>query len=104
MAAVTPSDRAIAHMRTRAEGAQEQARARIAELLARAGEPLSAATALSAFIREHARVTLNFHPDRLLANGNTVAEGLLRDGIYRCSIPTAGARVLGPATSFSVRT
>jgi hypothetical protein len=88
MSAVAPSDRAIAHVRARAEEAQEQARARIAELLARAGEPLSAAAALSTFIREHARVTLNFHPDRLVANGDTVAEGLLRDGVYRSQFVT----------------
>ena len=88
MSAVAPSDRAIAHVRARAEAGQEEARARIAELLARAGEPLSAAAALSTFIREHARVTLNFHPDRLIANGDTVAEGLLRDGVYRSQFVT----------------
>jgi hypothetical protein len=88
MLAAAPSDRAIAHVRERAERAEEQARARIAELLARAGKPLSAATALGRFIRGHARVTLNFHPDRLLANGDTVAEGLLRDGVYRSQFQT----------------
>jgi len=88
MSAVAPGDRAVAHVRARAERAQEQARARIADLLAGAGLPISAAAALTSFIRQHGRVTLNFHPDRLLANGDTVAEGLLRDGVYRSQFET----------------
>jgi hypothetical protein len=37
----------------------------------------------AALLRDHARITLNFHPDRLLATGLTIAESLARDGRYR---------------------
>jgi hypothetical protein len=39
-------------------------------------------------IATHARITLNFHPDRLLADGRTVAESLAADGIYRAQYET----------------
>ncbi|MEB9897169.1 DUF3626 domain-containing protein [Bacillus cereus] len=37
---------------------------------------------------ESARVTVNFHPDRLFADGLLVVEGLLRDGVYRSQFET----------------
>jgi len=82
------SDRAIAHVRTRAETARAEARARSLVILSRAGEPEAALDPLAALIREHGRVTLNFHPDRYVAEGHTVAEGLLRDGRYRSQFET----------------
>jgi hypothetical protein len=88
MLALAPRDRAIAHVRRRAEGARDQARARITEVLARAGVPFSTVEVLSAILRERAQVTLSFHPDRLLADGLTVAEGLLRDGFYKNQFET----------------
>ncbi|MEU8264642.1 DUF3626 domain-containing protein [Micromonospora sp. NPDC048999] len=36
----------------------------------------------------HGRLTLNFHPDRLLRDGRTVAEALDRDGVYRSQFET----------------
>lgn len=39
-------------------------------------------------IRHHARVALHFHPDRPDATGQTVADHLLRDGIYRSQLET----------------
>lgn len=36
----------------------------------------------------HGRVTLNFHPDRLLADGRTVAESMAADGRYRSQFET----------------
>ncbi|GAA1351520.1 DUF3626 domain-containing protein [Streptomyces beijiangensis] len=39
-------------------------------------------------IREHARITLNFHPDRIARGGRTVAESLAVDGIYRSQYET----------------
>lgn len=48
------------------------------------GVPPEAADALVGTLRTHARVTLNFHPDRLLADGRTtVADRLAADGRYR---------------------
>lgn len=35
-----------------------------------------------------ARITVNFHPDRLLADGRTVAEHLAADGVYRSQFET----------------
>ncbi len=46
-------------------------------------------------VASHARITLNFHPDRLLADGRSVAESLASDGIYRSQYETgvsAGSR------------
>jgi hypothetical protein len=39
-------------------------------------------------IRRHARVALHFHPDRPDVTGQTVAEALLRDGLYRSQFET----------------
>ena len=38
--------------------------------------------------REWARVTLNFHPDRVMSDGRTVAEALRDEGIYRSQFET----------------
>jgi hypothetical protein len=86
--ALIPHDRAIRYVRSRAHAAQSNALLRIAHLLERAGEPATVAGSLIAHLRHDARVTLNFHPDRLLANGLTVAEGLSRDGVYRSQFET----------------
>ncbi|MEV4410866.1 DUF3626 domain-containing protein [Catellatospora sp. NPDC049609] len=43
---------------------------------------------LIANVRAHGRVTLNFHPDRLLADGRTVAESMAADGRYRSQFET----------------
>ncbi|MFE2743422.1 DUF3626 domain-containing protein [Streptomyces scopuliridis] len=57
------------------------------------------ADALISLIRAHARITLNFHPDRLLADGATVAESMARDGRYRSQYETGlsnGSRTAVP--------
>ncbi|MFD4770188.1 DUF3626 domain-containing protein [Streptomyces niveus] len=54
---------------------------------------------LVALIRDHARVTLNFHPDRFVAGGPTVAESLARGGRYRSQYETGlsnGSRTAHP--------
>jgi Protein of unknown function (DUF3626) len=72
MAELSAANRAaLAHARERAE----RARARISD------------PDLLAAVRD-AAVTLNFHPDRLLADGRTVAEALLQDGVYRSQFET----------------
>ncbi|WP_341715733.1 DUF3626 domain-containing protein [Micromonospora sp. FIMYZ51] len=45
-------------------------------------------TRLVAAIGSTGRVTLNFHPDRLLADGRTVAEALAAEGVYRSQFET----------------
>lgn len=46
-----------------------------------------------------ARVTLNFHPDRVRRDGKTVAEGLLADGFYRSQFETGVTN--GSPTAYS---
>lgn len=86
---------ALHHVRTRATAGHAAALARIE---AAPGDPVQAA-ALVALIRDHARVTLNFHPDRFLADGPTVAESLALDGRYRGQYETGlsnGSRTAYP--------
>ncbi|WP_251061333.1 DUF3626 domain-containing protein [Streptomyces sp. ISL-100] len=61
--------------------------------------PGTAHKRLLAGVRERARITLNFHPDRLLADGRTVAESLAADGRYRSQYETGlsnGSRTAYP--------
>jgi hypothetical protein len=60
----TPAARALAHVRS---------------LSSAAGPP---------GLFDRARITVNFHPDRLLADGRTVAEHLVADGRYRNQFET----------------
>ncbi|MFI6326946.1 DUF3626 domain-containing protein [Micromonospora chersina] len=41
-----------------------------------------------AAVAAHGRLTLNFHPDRLLGDGRTVAEALDQEGVYRSQFET----------------
>jgi hypothetical protein len=84
----TAQTTAIQHVRARADAARTDTRARIATLLGRAGLGLPAAEALLRRVGEHGRVTLNFHPDRPLADGRTVIERLLLEGQYRSQFTT----------------
>ena len=43
---------------------------------------------ISDSIRAQARVALHFHPDRIDNDGNTIAESLLRQGIYKSQFET----------------
>ena len=80
-AALTTAQRAaLAHVRERGMKARETA-------LARLGDVPDVA-ALLELVAAHGRVTLNFHPDRLLADGRTVAESLAADGVYRSQFET----------------
>ncbi|MGW1022985.1 DUF3626 domain-containing protein [Streptomyces sp. NPDC002577] len=76
----------------------------MARIAAAIGRDMTASIAahveqLASLVREHARVTLNFHPDRLLADGRTVAESLCSDGRYRSQYETGlsnGSRTAYP--------
>ncbi len=76
---------ALAHVRATARQHRDAAAARIAAVAAGAAYDVDA---LVAGIRAHGRVTFNFHPDRLLADGRTVAAALLDDGRYRSQFET----------------
>ena len=73
---------AIGAIAERADGARRTDLIRLGRALGRADGDDSV-RALVDGIRRHARITLNFHPDRLDADGVSVAEGLLRTGRYR---------------------
>lgn len=69
---------------------RDAARARTAESTARirAIAPDLDVEATVAAIAGHGRITLNFHPDRLLADGRTVAAAMAADGLYRSQFET----------------
>uniref|UniRef100_A0AAU2V292 DUF3626 domain-containing protein n=1 Tax=Streptomyces sp. NBC_00003 TaxID=2903608 RepID=A0AAU2V292_9ACTN len=71
---------ALAHVRTAARSAAPLAGTRLGG---------ADAEALTSYVMTRARITLNFHPDRLRpADGQTVAEALAADGVYRSQYET----------------
>jgi hypothetical protein len=81
-APATPANqRALDHVRELVRGDRRRHLARISRVLAGHGldaDPRSLCGALA-----RAPVTVNFHADRLLPDGRTVAEALTGDGLYR---------------------
>ena len=67
---------------------EESARDRVDEALRRSGIDTESYDAAILCIRQHARVVLHFHPDRLGTTRGSVAEGLLEDGVYRNQFET----------------
>ena len=87
--ALTPAQaQAIQHVRASASLVRQHACERIERHLTRAGFPSATLRDILAAVRESVRVTVNFHPDRLLADGSRVVDGLLRDGLYRSQFET----------------
>ncbi|MEZ4449433.1 MAG: DUF3626 domain-containing protein [Nannocystaceae bacterium] len=81
---------ALEHIRGRAQVERDGARAALIE-----GD----AIALVDQLREFARIHVHFHPDRRLADGRRVADGLLADGRYRSQFETGlsnGSRTAFP--------
>lgn len=77
---------ALAYAAARAEAVRERARTRLTELLA--GHEEQALMRLTSALCGPGVLTLNFHPDRLLADGRSVAEHLLAEGRYRNQFET----------------
>jgi hypothetical protein len=77
----SPSEAALAHVRGRAERQRPGHRERIARAL----DGVDADTVLAGVTGP---LTLNFHPDRLLADGRTTAEALAEEGVYRSQFET----------------
>src|SRR4051812_21204077 len=73
---------ALESVRERAQREQPRHVARIERVLAAAAVEADPGALLAAAGRQGV-LTVNFHPDRLLADGRTVAEALDRDGVYR---------------------
>jgi Protein of unknown function (DUF3626) len=73
---------ALAFVRAAAQRDRARHVTRIERLLAAAGIDADIGQ-LGAGVRAAGRVTMNFHPDRLLADGRSVAEALHQEGVYR---------------------
>ncbi|OMP68808.1 hypothetical protein BV900_28495, partial [Agrobacterium tumefaciens] len=74
---------AILHVDSSAKRTQKHAIDTIQRILQRNGKGTVTIHSLLACIRQHARVTLNFHPDRVLPTTNrSVIESLLAEGHY----------------------
>ncbi|MEV0428667.1 DUF3626 domain-containing protein [Micromonospora sp. NPDC050495] len=85
---LTPAQAAaLQHVRGLALRDRPAALAVIAGQLAGAGTTYRSKQVLAAVAR-HGRLTLNFHPDRLLGDGRTVAEALAGEGVYRSQFET----------------
>lgn len=67
---------------------QAEANSKIQSLLQEASLAPSVFHCIDSDAKQHAHVELNFHPDRKIASGSTVAEQLLSDGIYRNQFET----------------
>ena len=64
------------------------ARARVSGLLTRAACAPDRYRKAMECVRAHARVVVHFHPDRFDFKGTTVAEALLKEGVYRNQFET----------------
>ena len=80
--------RALGHVRKTVEERRADARAHLLTILSSSGCPSVILDAAAESIREHARVILHFHPDRIGVKPITVAEALLEDGQYRSQFET----------------
>ena len=78
---------ALAHVRTIAEANRVRDAARILDVL-RSASISADVDELCAGLRRTSAITVNFHPDRLAADGRSVAEALASDGIYRNQFET----------------
>jgi hypothetical protein len=83
-----PQLAALGHVDALAARARSAARYALADILRRAEVIDGALDAALTAIRAHARVVVNFHPDRFGVKGRTVAEGLLHEGCYRSQFET----------------
>jgi hypothetical protein len=61
---------------------------RLTDLLQRGGCAADGYGEAMEYVREHARVVVHFHPDRLGRKSSTVAEALLSEGVYRNQFET----------------
>lgn len=79
---------ALRHVESIAEAGEAKALECIAGIFERAGLGIEAYFEAVESIRQHARIALHFHPDRLDPRSVTVAQGLLSEGIYRNQFET----------------
>ena len=86
---LTPAQlRAISNIRAQAMALRDDAVNTLSHIQFMANIKPSALDAARAAIRDHAHIAIHFHPDRPLADGTTVSQALLRDGVYRNQFET----------------
>ena len=83
-----PQRAAWNHVEAVVQRRSQEARARLVRFLDSTGCALSMLDAGLEAVREHARVVLHFHPDRIGVRRVTVAESLLDEGQYRSQFET----------------
>jgi hypothetical protein len=80
--------KALEHIQELAARVSSTAGDDIRAILERAGLHESVYDDAIESVRIHARVALHFHPERLSRTGRTVADGLLRTGVYKSQFET----------------
>ncbi|SED16370.1 Protein of unknown function [Rhizobiales bacterium GAS188] len=86
---LTPSQQAaLRHVRAQAILDGPNALAALRERVGKTGAGQAALDEALLSLRDHARVVVQFHPDRLTRAGESVADNLLRDGRYRNQFET----------------
>ncbi len=80
----------LEHTRKNAVNALKDAQSRIVAVLNRAGldSSLLHIESLMTAVQACSRVAIHFHPDRLAADGCSVVQSMLRDGVYRSQFET----------------
>src|SRR5207344_3078685 len=79
---------ALQHVEASARDREAAALLLIAGAFERSGYALENYTEAIELIRQHARIVLHFHPDRLGRKTTNVAECLLSEGVYRNQFET----------------
>jgi hypothetical protein len=79
---------AVSHIEKIAFGLRDQAHAVIKNILIMSDIPTLSLQHAMKQLSQYGRVALHFHPDRIDNRGITVAQGLLRDGIYKSQFET----------------
>ncbi|MGW8824011.1 DUF3626 domain-containing protein [Paenibacillus lautus] len=90
---------AILHVESLAANARKSTSAMTKHILRKHGKESVTMRRQLKLIEKHARVTLNFHPDRILPTGRSVIESLLTEGVYHNQFITSvtnGSRTAYP--------
>jgi Protein of unknown function (DUF3626) len=88
MALSAAQQAALAHVTSQAQARGSDARAMLNHICRMCDVEAGDLQAASTEIERHARVALHFHPDRLCASGQTVAQELFHEGRYRSQFET----------------
>ena len=84
----SPQLEAFRHVEAVSARQSSRARDALIGILQRTGLEAAALDEAMQAVRDHARVVLHFHPDRLNSEGLSVVEALLQEGLYRSQFET----------------